>query len=214
MTETYGILRLTERISLLVVRQLDLHLPLDDCMTYNAVICADLRQIDKVGQDSRVMDVEVPLQLVPDGLTQQLHAVVGRLSILLCARAYRHTLRGVIVWGCITQGPSRLLLTPGTSWRAGTTPPTCMVPDSACTYAPTGLLGLTLTTLSIAKHTTGMRDNAETVHLCKSWLTSSCVHPVPLTHKPAADCDRGHTHCSYVTTGTVWCTREQLAQQV
>lgn len=135
MTEIYGILRLTEHISLLVVRQHDLHLPLDDCMTYSAVICADLRQIDKVGQDSRVMDVEVPLQLVPDGLTQQLHAVVGRLSILLCARANRHPLGGVIVWGCVTQGPSRLLLAPGASWWAGTTAPTCMAPDSACTCA-------------------------------------------------------------------------------
>ena len=121
-------------------------------MTHSMETGADLRQIDKVGQDSRVMDVEVPLQLVPDGLTQQLHAVVGRLSILLCARAYRHTLRGVIVWGCITQGPSRLLLTPGTSWRAGTTPPTCMVPDSACTYAPTGLLALTCGVLGNTDH--------------------------------------------------------------
>lgn len=50
---------------------------------------ADLREVDKVGQDSRVMDVQISLQLIPDGLAQQLHVVVGCLCILLCARPNR-----------------------------------------------------------------------------------------------------------------------------
>ena len=45
------------------------------------------------------MDVDVALQLIPDGLAQQLHAAVGGLCILLCARAHWHTLGGVIVGG-------------------------------------------------------------------------------------------------------------------
>ncbi|KAA6429757.1 MAG: hypothetical protein FRX49_00189 [Trebouxia sp. A1-2] len=39
---------------------------------------ADLREVDKVGQDSRVMDVQISLQLIPDGLAQQLHVVAGK----------------------------------------------------------------------------------------------------------------------------------------
>ncbi len=80
-----------------------------------SLVGADLREVDKVGQDSRVMDVEVSLQLIPDGLAQQLHAVVGCLCILFCARAHRYPLRGVIMRGCVTQGAPRLLLTPRTS---------------------------------------------------------------------------------------------------
>ena len=44
-----------------------------------------LGQIDKVGQHSRVMNVQVSLQLISDGLAEQLHAVVGSLCILLIA---------------------------------------------------------------------------------------------------------------------------------
>lgn len=77
--------------------------------------CADLREVDKVGQDSRVVDVQVSLQLIPDGLAQQLHVVVGCLCILLCARAHRYPLRGVIMRSCVTQGAPRLLLTARTS---------------------------------------------------------------------------------------------------
>lgn len=58
----------------------------------------DLGQIDEVGQEGRVMDVQVSLQLVPDGLAEQLHAVVGCLRILLCARPNGYPLRGIIVW--------------------------------------------------------------------------------------------------------------------
>ena len=70
------------------------------------------------------MDVEVSLQLVPDGLAEQLQAVVGRLCVLLCARADRYALGGVIV-GCLgAQRPSWLLMTPGTVCRAATSTPT------------------------------------------------------------------------------------------
>ena len=59
------------------------------------------------------MDVEVPLQFVPDGLAQQLQAVVSCLCILLCARADWHALGGVIV-GCLSaQRAAWLLMTPG-----------------------------------------------------------------------------------------------------
>lgn len=44
-------------------------------------IDAHLRQADKVGQDGRVMDVQVTLQLVLDGMAEQLHAVIGCLSV-------------------------------------------------------------------------------------------------------------------------------------
>ena len=84
-------------------------------MRCTSLVGADLREVDKVGQNSRVMDVEVSLQLIPDGLAQQLHVVVGCLCILLCARPNRHPLRGVIMRGCVTQGTPRLLLTPRTS---------------------------------------------------------------------------------------------------
>ena len=60
----------------------------------------NLGQINEVGQDSRVMDVQVSLQLIPDGLAEQLQAVVGCLCILLCARTNGYPLRGVIV-GCL-----------------------------------------------------------------------------------------------------------------
>ena len=69
------------------------------------------------------MDVEIPLQLIADGLAEQLHAVVGGLSILLCARADGHSLRGVIVGGLIAQRATRLA--PGTFWRAGASTPPC-----------------------------------------------------------------------------------------
>lgn len=80
----------------------------------------DLRQVDEVGQDGGVMDVEVSLQLVPDGLAQQLQTVVGSLRILLGARADWYPLGGVIV-GCLSaQRAAWLLVTPRTIRRAAT----------------------------------------------------------------------------------------------
>ena len=73
------------------------------------------------------MDVEVPLQLIPDGLAEKLQAVVGCLGILLCARANRYPLGGVIVGHLVAQGATRVLMTPGTLWRAVTTSPTCTI---------------------------------------------------------------------------------------
>lgn len=84
----------------------------------------DLRQVDEVGQDGRVMDVEVSLQLIPDGLAQQLQAAVGSLCILLCARANWYPLGGIIV-GCLSaQRAAWLLLTPRTIQRAAASTPT------------------------------------------------------------------------------------------
>lgn len=55
-----------------------------------------LGQVDKVGQHSRVMDVQVTLQLIPNGLAQQLHAVVGCLCIMLIARLTPGTVLGAV----------------------------------------------------------------------------------------------------------------------
>ena len=73
----------------------------------------NLGQVDKVGQDSRVMDVQVSLQLIPDGLAEQLQAMVGCLCILLCARTNGYPLRGVIVGCLISQRAPWLMMTPG-----------------------------------------------------------------------------------------------------
>ena len=64
------------------------------------------------------MDVQVPLQLIPDGLAEQLHAVIGSLCVLLTARTSRCS---------IPQGTPRLLLPPWAVWRAGTATPSCVL---------------------------------------------------------------------------------------
>ena len=66
------------------------------------------------------MDVQVSLQLVPDGLAEQLQAVVGRLSVLLAARPCRdHVAQGA----------------PRAAWWAVAAPPACRC-QAGMTCAP------------------------------------------------------------------------------
>lgn len=65
-----------------------------------------LRQADKVRQNGGVVDVEVPLQLVLDGMAQQLHAVVGRLCVALTALGSLTLLLALLLSGACAASPA------------------------------------------------------------------------------------------------------------
>ena len=97
----------------------------------------NLGQVDEVGQDSRVMDVQVSLQLIPDGLAEQLQAMVGCLCILLCARTNRYPLRWVIVGCLMPQRAPWLMMTPGAVLGTVASSPTYTVIQCTHTHPQT-----------------------------------------------------------------------------